>query len=131
MVRRNTRVFMKCTPEEVARMEQKMAELGIRNRSAYLRKMALDGYCVNLDLSDMKEMVSLLRYCSNNLNQYAKKANETGSVYREDIQDLQVRLDGIWMDCKEILAILASVIVRGGICCRTAIHGVGYLVAVF
>lgn len=61
-------------------------ELGIHNKSSYLRKMALAGYCVNLELDDVKEMVSLLRYCSNNLNQYAKRANETGSIYVEDIQ---------------------------------------------
>ena len=76
---------------------------------AYLRKMAMDGYCVNLELKDVKEFVRLLRICSNNLNQYAKKANETGRIYQEDIQDLQTRLDGIWKDCKEILTILAFI----------------------
>ena len=59
--------------DELERMQQKMEELGIRNKSSYLRKMALDGYCVNLELEDVKEMVSLLRYCSNNLNQYANE----------------------------------------------------------
>ena len=86
-----------------------MAELGIINRSAYVRKMALDGYCINLDLSDMKEMVSLLRRCSNNLNQYAKRANESGSIYAEDIQDLQVRQGEIWEIAKEMLARLATI----------------------
>ena len=109
MIRRNTRVFMKCTPEEVERIEQKMQEVGIRNRSAYLRKMALDGYCVNLDFSDIRELVSLLRRCSNNLNQYAKRANETGSIYEADINDLQVRLEEIWMDMKEVLVRLSSI----------------------
>lgn len=109
MVRRNIRVFMKCTPEEVERIEQKMQEVGIRNRSAYLRKMALDGYCVNLDFSDIRELVSLLRRCSNNLNQYAKKANETGSIYAEDIADLQKQQDKLWEAMKEILARLATI----------------------
>ena len=54
-------------------------------------------------------MVSLLRRCSNNLNQYAKRANETGSIYKEDIQDLQNRLDEIWDTSKEILARLSSI----------------------
>ena len=58
-----------------------MDELGIRSMGAYLRKMALDGYCIRLDLQDVKALVSLLRICSNNLNQYAKRANETGSIY--------------------------------------------------
>lgn len=69
--------------DELDRMQQKMEELGIRNKSSYLRKMALDGYCVNLELDDVKEMVSLLRYCSNNLNQYAKRATRTAPSMRK------------------------------------------------
>lgn len=95
--------------DELDRMQQKMEELGIRNKSSYLRKMALDGYCVNLELDDVKEMVSLLRYCSNNLNQYAKRANENGSIYAEDIRDLQKRQNEIWEIAKEILARLATI----------------------
>lgn len=94
---------------ELARIREKMEEAGIQNMGAYLRKMALDGYCIKLELDDMKEMVSLLRYCSNNLNQYAKKANETGSIYFEDILDLRMRLDRIWEGCKDALARLASI----------------------
>ena len=103
------RIYTKLTPEELARIHEKMAEMEIQNRSAYIRKMALDGYCINLDFSDIKELVSLLRWCSNNLNQYAKKANETGSIYQEDIHDLQVRLDEIWESAKEIMARLATI----------------------
>lgn len=95
--------------DELDRMQQKMEELGIRNKSSYLRKMALDGYCVNLELDDVKEMVSLLRYCSNNLNQYAKRANENGSIYAEDIRDFQSRQNEIWEIAKEILARLATI----------------------
>jgi hypothetical protein len=97
------------TGDEYERMRRKMEEIGIRNQSSYLRKMALDGYCVNLDLRDVKEVVSLLRYCSNNLNQYAKRANETGSIYAEDIQDLKQRQLEIWEATKEILARLATI----------------------
>lgn len=86
-----------------------MEELGIRSMGAYLRKMALDGYCINLDLQDVKELVSLLRRCSNNLNQYAKRANETGNIYEPDIKDLQERLEEIWTDMKEVLVRLSSI----------------------
>ena len=48
----------------------------MRNMGAYLRKMAMDGYCIRLDLGDLKKVVSLMRYASNNLNQYAKKAHD-------------------------------------------------------
>lgn len=103
------RIYTKVTPEELDRIREKMSEMEIQNRSAYLRKMALDGYCVNMDFSDIKEMVSLLRRCSNNLNQYTKKANETGSIYEEDLRDLKSRLDEIWESAKEIMERLATI----------------------
>ena len=109
MRERNQEIHVLLLPEEMERIKQKMAELGIINRSAYVRKMALDGYCINLDLTDMKEMVSLLRRCSNTLNQYAKRANESGSIYAGDIQDLQARQNEIWEIAKEMLARLATI----------------------
>ena len=109
MQTRDKWVHFVMTGDEYERMRRKMEEIGIRNQSSYLRKMALDGYCVNLDLRDVKEVVSLLRYCSNNRNQYAKRANETGSIYAEDIQDLKQRQLEIWEATKEILARLATI----------------------
>lgn len=109
MRERNQEIHVLLLPEEMERIKQKMAELGIINRSAYVRKMVLDGYCINLDLTDMKEMVSLLRRCSNNLNQYAKRANESGSIYAGDIRDLQARQNEIWEIAKEMLARLATI----------------------
>ena len=109
MRERNQEIHVLLLPEEIERIKQKMAELGIINRSAYVRKMALDGYCINLDLTDMKEMVSLLRRCSNNLNQYAKRANESGSIYAGDIRDLQASQSEIWEIAKEMLARLATI----------------------
>lgn len=94
---------------ELNTIREKMQELGTHNMAAYLRKMALDGYCIRLDLGDLKKVVSLMRYASNNLNQYAKKANETGSIYLEDIQDLKIRFEQIWSELKEIHIRLASI----------------------
>ncbi|WP_455947205.1 plasmid mobilization protein [Eubacterium ramulus] len=109
MGKRDKEVHFVMLEEEVKRMRLKIEELDIRSQSAYLRKMALDGYSVKLDLQDVKEMVSLLRRCSNNLNQYAKRANETGNIYEADIQDMQARLDEIWAIGKEILLRLSSI----------------------
>lgn len=94
---------------ELNAIREKMQELGTHNMAAYLRKMALDGYCIRLDLGDLKKVVSLMRFASNNLNQYAKKANETGSIYLEDIQDLKIRFEQIWSELKEIHIRLASI----------------------
>lgn len=109
MAKRDRDVHFLVSKEEVERIHQKMDELGIRSMGAYLRKMALDGYCINLELQDVKTLISLLRICSNNLNQYAKKANETGSIYEVDIKDLQDRLEEIWLEMKEVLLHLSSI----------------------
>ena len=102
-------IILRISKADRERIRAKMEEAGVRNMSAYIRKMALDGYCVKLDLQDLKELIRLLRICSNNLNQYAKKANETGNIYRADIQDLQARLDNLWQAVKELLVRLASI----------------------
>lgn len=109
MPRRDQDVHFLASKEEVERIHHKMEEIGVRSMGAYLRKMALDGYCINLDLQDVKELVSLLRRCSNNLNQYAKQANAAGSIYEADIQDLQERLEEIWGGMKELLVRLSSI----------------------
>ena len=94
---------------ELEAIRQKMQELGVRSMGAYLRKMALDGYCIRLDLGDLKKIVSLMRYASNNLNQYAKKANETGSIYHEDIEELRSSQKEILQEMRKVLDKLTAI----------------------
>ena len=96
-------------PGERELIRQKMQEAGISNMAAYIRKMAIDGYVVKLDLADVKEVARLLRINSNNINQYAKRANEGGSIYEEDIRDIQRGQEEIWSLLKEILQRLAAI----------------------
>ena len=107
--KRDAILILRVSADDTKQIRRKMEELGIQNQSAYLRKMALDGYCIKLDLTDVKELVYLLRMCSNNLNQYAKKANQTGSIYEEDIRDLQKRFEEFWEIGKELLDRLATI----------------------
>jgi len=100
---------VRISPEDKERIRSKMEEAGILNMSAYVRKMALDGICVKLDLTEVRQLIVLLQRCSANLNQYAKRANETGSVYAADIEDLRSRLDEIWELSRQSLAHLASI----------------------
>ena len=79
------------------------------NMSAFVRKMAMDGYVIRLDLSEMNEFVRLLRINSNNLNQSAKKANETGNIYLADIKELQKQQDDLWNAMKEFLQHLSNI----------------------
>ena len=104
MMEKSEVIILRVSPEELERIRKKMTEVGVLNQSAYLRKMALDGYCVRLDLDAVKELNRLLRICSNNLNQYAKRA-----IYKADVEDLQRRLDTIWQQQKELLTELAGI----------------------
>lgn len=107
--KRFVRVEFVLTEAEAALIKERMAELGITNLSAYLRKMAVDGYIIHLDMGDIQEMIRLLRICSNNLNQYTRRANETGSVYAADVEDLRTRLDDLWNGMDKLLRGFANI----------------------
>ena len=109
MGRLNKKLKFRVSPEDMERIKIKMEDAAIMSMSAYIRKMALDGICVRMDLADMHQLVILLRRCSNNLEQYARKANETGSVYAAEIANLQNRLDEIWELTRQSLARLAAI----------------------
>ncbi|MDE6590838.1 MAG: MobC family plasmid mobilization relaxosome protein [Oscillospiraceae bacterium] len=109
MMKKEEELKVRISAEDKERIRVKMEETGILNMSAYVRKMALDGICVKLDLEEVRQLIVLLQRCSNNLNQYAKRANETGSVYAADIEDLQSRLEEIWELSRQSLAHLANI----------------------
>ena len=97
--RRDQQLHFRVSKPELERIRNKMESSGILSIGSYLRKMALDGYCLYLDL---------LQMCSNNLNQYAKAANENGRVYAADLEDLRQRLDELIDIGRQILSRLAE-----------------------
>ena len=109
MSRLNEELKIRISPEDKERIKLKMEDAGILNMSAYVRKMALDGICVKLDLVEVRQLIVMLQRCTTNLNQYAKRANETGNIYAADIEDLQNRLDEIWELSRQSLAQLAAI----------------------
>lgn len=106
--KRDEIIILRLTKTEKNRIYEKMLSMGIRSLSAYIRKMALDGYCLHLDLKELQRMAYLLQMCSNNLNQYAKRANENGKIYSADLADLRQRLDELIDIGKQILSKLAE-----------------------
>lgn len=106
--KREVQLNFRVSPEELALIEQKMAQLGTTNREAYLRKMALDGYVVRLELPELKELVSLMRYSSNNLNQLARRAHKTGRIYDADLEDISRRQEALWDGVHQVLTQLAK-----------------------
>lgn len=105
---RDYKVLFRVNEHERELIDKKMAQAGIRNREAYLRKMAIDGYIIHLDLSDVRELSKLLRNVTNNLNQIARRVNETGNLYQSDIEDLQERYDGLWDKAEKIIRSLGE-----------------------
>ncbi len=105
---REMQIKFRVTPHERELIEQKMAQLGTENMAAYLRKMAIDGYIVKLELPELREMVTLLRRTSGNLNQIAKRVNETGRLYGEDMEDILQNQEQLWQVANEILTQLSS-----------------------
>lgn len=106
--KREVQVNFRVSPQELEAIEEKMSQLGTKNREAYLRKMALDGYIVKLELPELKELVSLMRYSSNNLNQLTRRVHETGRIYDADLEDISRRQDQLWQGVREILTQLAK-----------------------
>ena len=103
MVERSKYIHIRVTPEEVDRIKERMQEAGIKSMTAYLLRMALHGFVIVMDLSDLKEILRLLQISGNNLNQYAKKANETGSIYKEDIDELKSNQKEIVQEMRKVL----------------------------
>ena len=95
--------------QELEQIKTKMEQYGTSNLSAYLRKIAIDGYVVNLELPELGEMVSLLRRSSNNLNQLTRRVHETGRFYDADLEDLRQGYDGLWDAVQKILTSLAKI----------------------
>ena len=107
--KRDVLLKVRVTPEERELIRQKMALLGTDNMAAYIRKMAIDGYVVKLDLPELRELVSLLRYSSNNLNQLVRRVHETGRVYAADMDDILQNQERIWQAASGILSRIAAI----------------------
>ena len=106
---RSKMLTLRLTDQEKKLIAEKMKIAGIPKMSTYLRKMAIDGYILKLDMPELKEMISLMRYSSNNLNQIAKRANETGRTYETDIQSIQDSQEKIWSGINRILRKLGEI----------------------
>ena len=106
---RSVPIYVWVRPEELEAIREHMAEAGIQNLSAYVRKMALNGYVLHVDLSDIRKLVSLQRRCANNLNQVAIQANTYGGIYPEEIATLQKDYAALWGPLSDLLKKLSAV----------------------
>lgn len=96
----------KTTESEAAIIQKKMNMLGIRNKSPYMRVLALNGYILKLDMPQIREMLRLLGNMTNNLNQIAKRLNTHGNLYETEIEEIQQKQDELWKMMHQLLSIL-------------------------
>ena len=108
---RNIPIYVWVRQDELEAIQERMASLGVQNMSAYIRKMALNGYVLHVDLAPVKELVSLLRRCSNNINQVAIQANTYGGIYPGEVERLRRDYDALWERTGEVLKQLAELVV--------------------
>ena len=106
---RTVQIKFWATPEEKELIEKKMALTGIVHLGAYLRKMAIDGFVVNLEIQEFKEIIRLLGIANNNINQIAHKFNATGSIYDADLEEVRTRIDGLYDETRKILIQLSKI----------------------
>ena len=106
---RPVQVKFRVTPEERKMIDRRMEQAGISNMATYLRKMAIDGYVVKLELPELRDFISLLRRTSNNFNQIARRVNSTDRIYADDIAEMKNLLEQIWEADNRILEKLAAI----------------------
>ena len=109
MAKRDTAVLLRVSEEELEQIRERMAVYGTTNMSAFIRKMAIDGYVVKLDLPELKEMTRLLSSYSNNLNQIARRVNATGNVYSSDLEEIRQKQEAMWQAADKIIRALAKI----------------------
>jgi hypothetical protein len=107
---RDIRFDLHITQEEYDLIQARMTEAGTKNMSAFIRKLALNGYVLHVDLSPVKELVSLQRRCSNNLNQIAINVNTHGGIYPQEITALQRDYAALWSPLSDLLKRLAEIV---------------------
>ena len=107
--KRMVQLHFMVTEHERELIRQKMAQLGTNNLGVYLRKMAIDGYIVKLELPELSELLSLLRRTSNNVNQIARRVHETGNIYDTDLGDILQKQQELWDGVNEILSRLGGI----------------------
>ena len=108
MKKRETAILIRMSESELEQIRERMEEFGTTNMSAFIRKMAIDGYIVKLELPELKEMTRLLSSYSNNLNQIAKRVNSTGQAYSTDFDEIQQQQDELWAAAEKIIRTLAK-----------------------
>ena len=106
---RSRQVKFWVSEEEYQLLQKKMEAAGGVNQGAYIRKMILDGYIVNLDIPELKEIIRLLSITSNNVNQMARQLHSTGSIYQQDLAEVETQLEQNYKILRKLITKLSKI----------------------
>jgi len=107
---RDIPLYVRVSQAEFDLIQERMSEAGTNNMAAFVRKMSLNGYVLHVDLTPVKELVSLQRRCSNNLNQIAINVNTHGGIYPHEITRLQRDYAALWQPLSDLITQLADIV---------------------
>jgi hypothetical protein len=107
---RDIPLYVRVSQEEFDLIQERMSEAGTTNMAAFVRKMVLNGYVLHVDLAPVKELVSLQRRCSNNLNQIAVNVNTYGGVTPQELTTLQKDYAALWNPLSDLIRQLAEIV---------------------
>ena len=102
-------IYIRVSDDERKKIRKKMSQCGITNESAYIRKMAIDGVIVRLQISEITELLRLMRIYGNNVNQIAKAVNSSGYVTEKEVETIQNNQKEIWKILNTVLDKLMAV----------------------
>ena len=101
--KRDIQVKFYVDEKELEQINKRVRLANVTNRGAYLRKMAIDGFWVNVDTSDLRAVVKEMNAIGKNINQIARNANTYG-IMKQDITTIKTKVDEIWQLLKSILS---------------------------
>ena len=107
--KRKKQIMMRLTDDEHELLLQRMRDAGIQNQEAYLRRMTLTGYILRLDMVEVHETLRLLSNATSNINQVAKRANETRSIYAADMIQLYEEINNLRSQVSDVMKIFKKV----------------------
>lgn len=108
--RRNVDCFFRASPDEAALIDKKFAESGIKTKGAYLRKMAIDGYVIRVDLQEIRNVTNAYAHYNNNINQIAHHLNSGGAIYQSDLELLRESQQSIKSQTKKVISLMEKLV---------------------
>lgn len=97
------------TPDEKRVLKEKCRLAEMNSVSAYIRKVALTGYIIHFDFPELRELTSLLKRISNNVNQIARRVNANDCLYQEDLREIITRQEELFQAMRTIIIKLGEI----------------------